>query len=322
MTESSLQAENQSTPDLSAVFRRLKERGCALLVAGEAPEATYQQAARELHGTTEERRLRIQTITGEEPQSEPDAWLPGDVSSESENTRFIDFRTDQRGATTPSTQADSDPDVISPMRAGPSFPGVSGRASTVRRAELSYEERCSADVDIDEINWEAAARPVPSLRGKRSRKVKPQGVTPSPTEAEVEELEALRETLTSAIDEFGRRAESPGELRLGISSIAPLVRTFGERRIQFFLNHIRTHVIDNNGLMFCQFPHPITSPEGSYLREQFDATVIVRRSIENGLPHVYLRYVIPAQNGVTDETLITEWYPYGPNQREHTIRGE
>ena len=307
---------------MEAALTRLKEQGSTVLVAGEAPEATYQQAARELHGTTEKRRLRIHAITGEEEeQTEHAAWVPSGISPESEHTRFIDFRTEHRGAAAGTPQGQDD-DVISPMRAGPSFPPVSGRASTVEQDELSYEERYSVPVERDKINWDAVARPVPSLRGKRSRKVKPEGATPDPTEKEVEELETLRKTLINHVNEFGDQVEEPGELRLGISSIAPLVRTFGECRIQSFLDRLDHHVTRHDGLMFCQFPHPINSPEGRYLREQFDTIVIVRRSLESGIPHVYMRYVIPTQEGVTDETIISEWIPYGPNRREHTFRGK
>lgn len=306
---------------MGAALARLKEQGSTVLVAGEAPETTYQQAARELHGTTEKRRLRVHAITGEEDRSEHDAWIPGDASPESENTRMVDFRTEHRG-TAAATQQDRDHDTVSPMRAGPSFPPVSGRASTVGQDELSYEERYSVPVERDDINWDAVARPIPSLRGKRSRKVKPEGVTPDPTEKEVEELETLRKTLINHVSEFGDQVEEPGELRLGISSIAPLVRTFGQCRIQSFLDRLEHHVTRHDGLMFCQFPHPINSPEGRYLREQFDTIVIVRRSLEAGIPHVYMRYVIPTQEGVTDETIISEWIPYGPNSREHTFRGK
>lgn len=317
MTASSLEERDTAEARFQEALTRLKQRGCAVLVAGEAPEPTYQQAARELHGATDTTRYRIHAITGEEAPSDNDAWLPGDVSPDDDTVEIVDYRSDHRTAAT-----EGGDDIITPMRAGPAYPPLGKNAATVNGQELADDAPSGGAHQLDsDIDWNHAARPVPGLRGKRPRMVKPQGVDLDPSQEELEAVDDLKEGLRSAVADYGTDVTEPGELRLGLSSIAPLVRTLGEQRIQSFVDELRADVIEHNGLMFAQFPHQINSPEGTYLREHFDVTVLVRRSLERSVPHAYLRFVIPQQDGITDQPLLSGWFSYGPNQRDHRFRG-
>lgn len=304
--------------DFKEVLARLKRRGCAFLVCGEAPRKTFQQATRRMHGSPEETRYRVHALTGETQHTHAGNWLPEGVSVDDNSVEMFDYRADHRSITADGPTND-DTNIVSPMQAGPSFPGIRESVATVSHSALNYESKVNLGENTDEEQfWNAVARPKPAFGGQQPRKVKPPG-DPNPSHRELEEAREFQDCLGQAIQDFGEDA-NPGELRLGISSLDPLFRSIGGE-VCDIVAALRQQILEVQGTMFCHFPHPVTSPETAVLREPFDAVVLLRRVVLEGEPQAFVRYVIPEQEGITESHCVSGWAPHVSSQ-ETKARGK
>lgn len=82
--------------DLGTILGRLKERGCSILVAGDAPITTFRTVSRRLFGHPEERRERV--LIRLRPTTSLDEWFPAGVGLDGRGVRIVDCTAPVRSA--------------------------------------------------------------------------------------------------------------------------------------------------------------------------------------------------------------------------------
>lgn len=82
--------------ELQGAFRRLKRRGCSVLVVGELSEPAQRQVSRRVMGAPELDRLRILVLLGRTPEA--DGWFPEGVSPSATGSHVIEIEDAGRSA--------------------------------------------------------------------------------------------------------------------------------------------------------------------------------------------------------------------------------
>lgn len=126
-----------------------------------------------------------------------------------------------------------------------------------------------ASVDDDHVEIVAASRPTRAAAAAQS------SVASGPTIDD--DLTALASTVTDAIDDLATTVSQPGELRVGVTSILPLVETAGLAATVGFCDRVATAVRRHRGMAHIHCPLPDTDRELTRFRDVVDARVELRQ---------------------------------------------
>ncbi|WP_264556142.1 DUF7504 family protein [Halocatena marina] len=111
------------------------------------------------------------------------------------------------------------------------------------------------------------------------------------------DVSALEREMLSAIDDFDVAAEglSPGELRVCVDSLRPLVDMYGTNGIESFLDTVTERIGETNGMGHFHLPVELECEVVSELMPQFDILIELR----------------PGKHRwhLTEDDILTDWLP-------------
>ena len=119
------------------------------------------------------------------------------------------------------------------------------------------------------------------------------------------ELEGLQNALFDAIDDFalGSGRVSPGDVRVGIDSLEPLIEFYGTEQVRDCLDAIGRYVRTHDAMAHFVLPEPYESETTSELAAEVDAVVELRLADSADDRTAEQRWLVPNRD------IRTDWIP-------------
>ncbi|WP_135828196.1 DUF7504 family protein [Halorussus halobius] len=119
------------------------------------------------------------------------------------------------------------------------------------------------------------------------------------------ELAGLRSALFEAIDDFaaGATTVSPGDVRVGIDSLEPLIEFYGVEQVRECLGAVGRYVRTHDAMAHFVLPAPCGSEAATQLAAEVDAVVELRLAESTDDRTAEQRWHVP------DRDLRTDWVP-------------